>query len=183
MLQLARKGLQYFKSWQKKHVPEMVSCQKKFSLSAAGFRSKHKRKKKKAFKYLSRFICQYVGDNPGKSSAHWFWNKTRECITQKRLRTLQTKLKSKNVWTPVEIENQVIANLTIWMSHWQWRATEGADFLISYKWLKLLRKADRLQVTTNSKFSTFYCSAASMWHLKGTARWDTIFSHIYLLEW
>ena len=48
----------------------MVSCQKKFSLSAAGVDQNTNERKKKAFKYLSRFICQYVGDNPGKSSAH-----------------------------------------------------------------------------------------------------------------
>ena len=36
----------------------MVSCQKKFSLSAAGFRSKHKRKKKK--KLSNIFLDSFV---------------------------------------------------------------------------------------------------------------------------
>ena len=45
---------------------------------------------------------------------------------------------------------------TIRESHWRCRATEGAEFWIGCKRLKLLR---------NSKFSALCCLAASMWHL------------------
>ena len=38
----------------------------------------------------------------------------------------------------------------IWMSHWRHPATEGAEFCISVKWLKLLRKASHLQLIQNS---------------------------------
>ena len=39
---------------------------------------------------------------------------------------------------------------TIWMSHWHRRATKGAEFWISCKWLKLLWKAGHLELIQNS---------------------------------
>ena len=39
------------------------------------------------------------------------------------------------------------------ISHWHRLATEGGEFWISCKWLKLLRKAGRLQLIQNAAFS------------------------------
>ena len=49
------------------------------------------------------------------------------------------------------------------MSHWCRRATEGAEFWISCKWLKLLRKAGVLQLIQNSAPSVAQRRQCDIW--------------------